>query len=203
MSPFQIHGFSSFGDFPDHPANLGLMEREPPAGADAFFARMMETPFKAACVVSGTNPRPALERLVAQVTDAPLRSDPVCEAWTDDMAEVCRAVRAMLGTDSVRVRLDSHRRCRRYHADSISIRTAVTYAGIGTEYIPDTAADRDAYRDGASNADIVTDPSAVRVTKAWDVALLRGGRGGILHRTPDAALGQASVFMRIDPPETG
>ena len=33
----------------------------------------------------------------------------------------------------------------------------------------------------------------------WDVAIFRGGRNGILHRTPDSALDcNSSILMRLD-----
>ena len=34
--------------------------------------------------------------------------------------------------------------------------------------------------------------------KAWDVAVFRGGKDGLLHRTPDDALNTPSILLRLD-----
>ena len=33
---------------------------------------------------------------------------------------------------------------------------------------------------------------------AWDVAIFRGGKNGLLHRTPDIALDSPSILLRLD-----
>jgi len=76
----------------------------------------------------------------------------------------------------------------------------VTYAGKGTEWLPDEAADRTAFANGAPNEEIIKDPTARQYMNAWDVAVFRGGANGLLHRTPDAALDDPSIMMRLDHP---
>ena len=76
----------------------------------------------------------------------------------------------------------------------------VTYAGKGTEWLPDEAADREAFLSGEPNEKIIKDPSALQFINQWDVAVFRGGPEGVLHRTPDAALNGSSILMKLDHP---
>ena len=76
----------------------------------------------------------------------------------------------------------------------------VTYAGKGTEWLPDEAVDRNAFLTGKPNEKIIKDYSALRYINQWDVAVFRGGPKGVLHRTPDAALNSSSVLMKLDHP---
>ncbi|MEM9600941.1 MAG: DUF1826 domain-containing protein, partial [Pseudomonadota bacterium] len=119
--------------------------------------------------------------------------------WVSDMIAVSRGVCQMLRTDQVRFRLDSHRGCRRYHQDNITVRTVVTYYGQGTEYLLRENVDWEAYKDGMDNDRIVIDRSDIRFIETWDVAAIRGGPGGLMHKTPEVALDQPSVFLRVDP----
>ncbi len=32
----------------------------------------------------------------------------------------------------------------------------------------------------------------------WDISIFRGGKNGLLHRTPDAALNEPSLLLRLD-----
>ena len=45
---------------------------------------------------------------------------------------------------------------------------------------------------------IVKNKSALQFLKPWDIAVFRGGPDGLLHRTPDAALNNPSILMRLD-----
>ena len=74
----------------------------------------------------------------------------------------------------------------------------VTYAGLGTEWLPDEAVDRQAYATGEPNEKIIKDPAARKYIGQWDVAIFRGGQSGLLHRTPDEALNGPSILMRLD-----
>ena len=78
------------------------------------------------------------------------------------------------------------------------MRLLVTYAGQGTEWLPDSAAYGLAYASGMSNEAILKDPSARQFMKPWDIAVFRGGPKGLLHRTPDVALNGPSILMRLD-----
>ena len=48
---------------------------------------------------------------------------------------------------------------------------------------------------------IIKDESARKFINKWDIAIFRGGKNGILHRTPDSALKYySSILMRLDDP---
>ena len=116
------------------------------------------------------------------------------------MAEVCRIFCILEKIDTVSFHLGTQRSCRRYHIDNVPRRMLVTYAGKGTEWIPDEAADRKAFKSGEPNEKIIKDKSALQFINPWDVAVFRGGPNGVLHRTPDAALNGPSILMKLDHP---
>ena len=64
--------------------------------------------------------------------------------------------------------------------------------------MPDEAVDRDAYTNGEPNKNILKDISAKQFINKWDVAIFKGYPKGLLHRTPDTALSDSSVLMRLD-----
>ena len=81
----------------------------------------------------------------------------------------------------------------------VPYRLLVTYAGQGTELLPDFAANRNAFDEGKPNEEIIKDKSALKFINKWDIAIFRGGKKGILHRTPDSALKESSsILMRLD-----
>ena len=77
------------------------------------------------------------------------------------------------------------------------MRLLVTYAGKGTEWIPDEFVDRNAYENGLPNESILKNPSRSKFINTWDVAIFRGGSDGLLHRSPDAALNGTSILHTI------
>ena len=74
----------------------------------------------------------------------------------------------------------------------------MTYHGQGTEWIPDSAVDRMAYESGMPNEKILVNPDEREFLNTWDVAIFRGGKNGLLHRTPDTALEYPSILLRLD-----
>ena len=86
-------------------------------------------------------------------------------------------------------------------SDKVPIRMLVTYAGQGTEWLPDNFADKIAYKNGEPNEKIIKDISAKQFIGEWDIAVFKGGPEGLLHRTPDSALNKNSILMRLDHPE--
>ena len=56
-----------------------------------------------------------------------------------------------------------------------------------------------AFISGKLNENIIKDRSAIRYLNEWDIAIFRGGKHGILHRTPESALNdRSSILMRLD-----
>jgi len=88
--------------------------------------------------------------------------------------------------------------CRKYHVDWVGLRLIITYAGPGTEWVPNEDVHRESLqlawrRLAAINRRIVPDPRRVMAAAAGDVLLLKGesypgnaGRGAV-HRSPAIA----------------
>ena len=107
----------------------------------------------------------------------------------------------MENTNSLSFWLGTKRGCRRYHVDNVPKRLLVTYAGQGTEWIPNNAADRHAYEAGEPNNNIIRNKNELNFIDQWSIAIFKGGSDGILHRTPDTALNGPSILMRLDHPD--
>ena len=115
------------------------------------------------------------------------------------MSKVCKLFCSIQSEKIISFWLGTKRGCKRYHIDMVPFRLLVTYAGQGTELLPDKAADRTAFINGKPNEKIVKDRSSLKFLSSWDIAIFRGGVNGILHRTPDSALdGNSSILMRLD-----
>ena len=200
MHIFQAADIQTLPDFPDREDQLAIIERQPLEGGDVFFQHLMKKPFGVIGQVFKESSIGDIEYLLEEDIPTRLQSDPFYEYWLSDMAEVCSIFCDTLGTEAVDFCLGTERGCRRYHTDNVPLRALVTYAGTGTEYVPDEAADRKAFAEGAPNEKIIKDPSAIRFLNTWDVAVFRGGPKGLLHRTPDAALNGPSILLRLDHP---
>ena len=116
------------------------------------------------------------------------------------MAELSKLFCKFLGDDKISFWVGTRRGCKRYHVDMVPFRLLVTYAGQGTEVLPDCAANRNAFFVKEKQIKkFLRDKSALKFINKWDVAVFRGGEDGILHRTPDSALtNSSSVLMRLD-----
>ena len=195
---FRGNHLDSLKDFTTRADQLGIVEREPPAGAEPFFQRLMKEPFGIFGKVRKRSAVEDIHDILKNELSNEVQCDPFYQLWLSDMAEICIASCTIQGCDFISFWLGSERGCRRYHIDSVDLRMLVTYAGKGTEWIPDDAADRAAFANGEPNEKIVKDRSAIQYMKKWDIALFRGGPKGLLHRTPDAALDDLSILMRLD-----
>ena len=111
------------------------------------------------------------------------------------MSNICKAFCKFLGEEKISFWIGTKRGCKRYHVDMVPFRLLVTYAGEGTEILPNYAANRNAYVEGMSNKEIIMDKSALESVNTWDIAIFRGGSEGILHRTPDSALNGGSSIL--------
>ena len=177
---------------------LTILQRERPAQAAAFFQTLEHTPFRVIGRVPKNNSASSIRRFLGGIISENLKADPFYDIWIADMAAQCQLFCEALGSKAVGFCLGTERGCRRYHIDKVPMRCLVTYSGQGTEWIPDTAADRMAFSMGAPNAEIVIDPAQRQFIAPWHVAIFRGGENGLLHRTPDSALNGPSILMRLD-----
>lgn len=115
------------------------------------------------------------------------------EPLHQDIARLAGRFARFMATDGVRIRLEgvSTNACRKIHADHTDVRLITTYAGPGTEYLPDGAPPEEA--------------NLLRVPTGW-VALFKGrcfhpDHPFCLHRSPPAAdLGVVRLVLVIDTP---
>lgn len=117
-------------------------------------------------------------------------------ALESDVHAVLGRFRALVPLRSVRLKLHAvhHGQCRKFHADYVPLRLLCTYAGPGTEWVPDDAVARGelgGYDEDidAANERIIPDASRIRHAGTGDVVLLRGnawkrGSPGAVHRSP-------------------
>lgn len=198
MSIFRTYHLEALKDFNHRSYPLGIVKRTVPPDSVTFFEKLMSTKFKIFGNISKDSALNEIRDLLDDVIADELQSEPFYQDWLHDMAEVCKVFCDLENSDAIGFWLGSERGCRRYHIDFVPQRLLVTYAGKGTEWLPAEAADREAFARGKPNENIVKDWSALQFMNPWDVAVFRGGKNELLHRTPDDALNRPSVLMRLD-----
>ena len=125
--------------------------------------------------------------------------DPFFNFWLFDISSICKMYCKFLKEDKISFWIGTKRGCKRYHIDMVAFRLLVTYSGQGTELLPYEAANRQAFFQGKPNNEIVKDKSKLKFVNKWDIAVFKGGKEGILHKTPDNALNEGSwLLMRLD-----
>lgn len=126
----------------------------------------------------------------------------------DDVEAIALAMAYLFETDTIGIRLRTLEgaMCPRFHVDNLAVRLVTTYAGPGSEWLPEHAVNRAGL--GAPRADkpeIVADPAAIEQLSAGDVALLKGdgwigneGRG-LVHRSPQTGPRERRLLLALDP----
>jgi Protein of unknown function (DUF1826) len=144
------------------------------------------------------------KRVVESETDLAWLAEPLgslrADILTADLSQWLVAFRAIAADSPVTGCLVVTRQdeCRKYHVDWVGLRLIVTYAGPGTEWVPNEAVRRKSLRRpwsslAAINRRIVPEPARVMAAGAGDVLILKGesypgnsGRGAV-HRSPAIA----------------
>ncbi len=189
----------SLKDFKKRNDQLGILERNVPSGANSFFKKINQISFSISGKVVKSKAKDDIHALIKDELPKKILYEAFYQDWLIDMSNICKTFCTMQAEKSISFWLGSERGCKRYHVDMVPFRLLVTYAGKGTELLPDHAANRDAFMTGKSNKYIVKDVNAIRYMNKWDISIFRGGYEGILHRTPDSALdGSSSILMRLD-----
>ena len=201
MSIYKADSLQSLIEFRDSTLQLGIFERRQPEGGASFFKNLMKQDFEIKGTINLMNVRNDLRKLLLKIIDPSLRVNDFYNYWLSDMEEVCKTFCYMENTNSLSFWLGTRRGCRRYHVDNVSKRLLVTYAGQGTEWIPNNSADRRAYEAGEPNKNIIRNKNDLNFIDEWSIAIFKGGSDGILHRTPDTALNGPSILMRLDHPD--
>ena len=198
MSIIKVDNWQSLSMYSKRNEQLAILERDRPAQTEEFFQALQQTPFRVIGRVTRDNSAKDIRNILQATLSETIRTDPFYNVWILDMAGLAQRFCKILGSDAVGFCLGTKRGCRRYHIDKVPMRCLVTYSGQGTEWIPDEAADRKAFSLGAPNSDILKDLYKRQFITPWHVAIFRGGENGLLHRTPDSALGGPSILMRLD-----
>ena len=201
MNIYQSNKLQDLKNFDKYSAQLGIIERSIPVGADAFFQKLMRSHFKFTGEVYKDSAFSDIENILNKEISKEVQAESLYDQWLNDMAEVCKTFCILERLKSISFQLGTQRACLRYHVDNVPKRMLVTYAGKGTEWLPDEAADRNAFLSGKPNEKIIKDLSALQYINQWDVAVFRGGPKGVLHRTPDSALNSTSILMKLDHPK--
>jgi len=186
-------------DFKNKNDQLNIFRRNVPTKSEFFFQKLYKSLDSVYGFVSYSNSKKDIEKLLRDKVSLEIKNDSFYNIWVSDMAELSKLFCKFLGDDKISFWVGTRRGCKRYHVDMVPFRLLVTYAGQGTEVLPDCAANRNAFCEGKANEEILRDKSALKFINKWDVAVFRGGEDGILHRTPDSALtNSSSVLMRLD-----
>ena len=198
MKIFKTDKLDSLKDFRKNDYLLGIVERNIPDGANIFFQKLISKHIEIRGQIHKTSTLIGIKKMMSEKIDQEIQAEPFYESWLIDISNVCKVFCHLEKSDTVDMYLSSQRGCRRYHIDNVPQRMLVTYAGKGTEWLPDNAANKKAFANGEPNEKIVRDKSAIKFMKAWDVAVFCGGKDGLLHRTPDDALNGSSILLRLD-----
>ena len=198
MSIWYADDLSALKGFVNRQHKLEVSKREVPNGAAMFFQNLMKMSFGVAGQLNRKTAVDDLHYLLEEEIPAEAKDNPFYEVWLQDMAKISRLFCDVANHNGIRVWIGSKRGCARYHVDNVPYRLLVTYAGKGTEWLPEEASDRGAYARGEPNENIIKDHLAKQFIEQWDVAIFRGGASGLLHRTPDPALQANSILMRLE-----
>ena len=176
-----------------------IFKREIPTHSDVFFKKICKNFTSISCFINYSKAKSDIKDSFTKVLTPEIMDDPFLNFWLDDVSSICKMYCKFLDEDKISFWLGTKRGCRRYHIDMVPFRLLVTYSGQGTELLPDKAANRQAFFQGKPNNEIVKDKSKLRFVNKWDIAVFKGGKEGILHKTPDNALNEgSSLLMRLD-----
>lgn len=195
----------------DPAMNLCIWRRSIGTGLVEWLAEVCEHhDFRAQCDLDRS--APDASPLLCALPACPAR-----DALRADIEEVARVYAALMNAPVVLATLArvSHDMCRRFHVDAVGIRALCTYAGPGTQWVPEHAALRGGLglqgknlRD--TNLAVVPNPGEVQSLEVGWVALLKGSAWpgnehfGAIHRSPPvSATGERRLLLKLDVDPTG
>jgi len=198
MSFLKIDDIEKISEFSKQDYQLIEIERKNMNNSDSFFREIMYEPFRVIGKISKKNSSEDIKRILRDIIPLSSQTNFFYKTWVSDMSEICQIFCDTLNSKSVSFCLGTERCCSRYHIDNVPMRLLVTYMGQGTEWLPNEIANRAAFEEGLPNEKIVKDSSKIKSIKTFNVAIFRGGATGLLHRTPDSALKNPSILLRLD-----
>ena len=198
MGYLRIDKMDAIKDFPNKSDQLAIMNRSMPENASLFFKQLLKISFNITGEIYKETATINIKDLLSDKLPKKIKNNVFYQPWIEDMANLCEMFCITEKSSYISFSISSHRGCRRYHIDNVPLRLLVTYAGQGTEWLPDEFANKRAYANGEPNERIIKDISKKQFVGEWDIALFKGGPEGLLHRTPDSALNKNSILMRLD-----
>ena len=198
MSFLKIDDIEKISEFSKQDYQLIEIERKNMNNSDSFFREIMYEPFRVIGKISKKNSSEDIKRTLRDIIPLSSQTNSFYKTWVSDMADICQIFCDTLSSKSISFCLGTERGSSRYHIDNVPMRLLVTYMGQGTEWLPNEIANRIALEEGLPNEKIVKDSSKIKSIKTFNVAIFRGGAAGLLHRTPDSALKNPSILLRLD-----
>ena len=198
MGYLRIDKMDAIKDFPNKSDQLAIMNRSMPENASLLFTQLLKISFNITGEIYKETATVNINDLLSYKLPKKIKNNVFYQPWIEDMANLCEMFCITEKSSYISFSISSHRGCRRYHIDNVPLRLLVTYAGQGTEWLPDEFANKRAYANGEPNERIIKDISKKQFVGEWDIALFKGGPEGLLHRTPDSALNKNSILMRLD-----
>ena len=186
-------------NFKNNGNQIEVLKRSAPSDPNSFFQELSKSISAITGFVHKSKSKEDISKLLSNFLPPKIQHHPCYNIWLNDMSYICKLFCSFLNENKLSFWVGSIRGCQRFHVDMVPFRLLVTYEGQGTELLPNYAADRDAFDNGKPNSEIIKDTSACKFIDKWDIAIFRGGKNGILHRTPNSALkNHSSILMRLD-----
>ncbi len=109
----------------------------------------------------------------------------------------------------IRISILDKTMCPRFHTDHLPCRLVTTYAGSGTQWLPEYAVDRSKLGQGSNGlpdtlSGIYSHSSSIEQLSAGDVGLLKGSGWlgnedkAIVHRSPEIVAGEKRLLLTLD-----
>lgn len=148
---------------------------------------------------------------------ASIDDDVVRAFLTVDIGHLSRQLGATLGRQHLHAKLYVKRTdgCRKIHVDHVTLRLVCTYAGPGTDWLPDQdllrhKLGRSTMELAAANRSVIRDGASLQRCDAGDVILLKGekypgnaGRGAAHRSPPVGTSGTARLVLKLDENKCG
>jgi len=173
--------------------NLAVVARPEINGCADFFSLLNPSEVKLATLVTKQNANDDIKKSLKGVIPAQLQQHSFYEAWVQDMANICHDFCALLDVEQIIFWLSSDRVCKKFHIDKTSFRLLVTYYGYGTEWTQHSLSE-------IKELNTNSNPNIEHIN-SWDIAIFRGGKNGIVHRSPQTPPNKYSILMRLDVPK--
>lgn len=190
--------------------NLCVLRRPVTRWTQSFVLRLLSGPWQFERELKIGTERPPVEGLLPDDAQAL----PGAEAWLADVEHLVELFRDLFGPEGLGLRLRTLDKamCPRFHVDKVPVRLVCTYGGLGTEWLPNAAADRAklGHQGSCGQPDevsgLILDPAAVRSMPAYAIGLLKGCRWegnedrAAIHRSPRPTPEQPRrLLLTLDP----